>query len=319
MHISKHTFDDELKSQESLVRADQQILLVHRNIDVAKAVFGCLEAAGLYVEYAESSRRAGEMLAADASRYGAVLLDVETAVAEGYNLAETVRCNPDYRAISVATLSENAMHTAQIHATAGLMPTYSYAYPLDQDALATGMQAALDETQKKRQLEAHVTATGSSFEILESCRFKVQKLQDIERAAYMAAACFPQPARAVHGLEELLLNAIEHGNLEIGHALKFELLKAGTWSTEVEKRLVSEEFSHRKVDFAVIKRDEGTSAVITDEGPGFDWNAVLNGSSTVAHGRGLSRARLMSFDKLTFNETGNRVVAFMGDTGDLDW
>lgn len=63
-------------------------------------------------------------------------------------------------------------------------------------------------------------------------------------------------------------------------------------------------------------------AVITDQGPGFDWHSIMNGTSENGkrtQGRGISRARLMSFDRIAFNDAGNRVIAFMRDTDELDW
>lgn len=319
MHIARHEIDAELQTPGGLSPAAGTVLLVHRNLDDGKLVFGCLQDAGLDVIFAETSRRAIEILSTQAATIDVVLLDVGTAVSEGYNLAETVRCTPDYRAISIATLSAHATHTVRIYATAGCVPTYDFAYPVDQRALVAGMREAVADTRRKRQLEVHVAGAAGSFDILESCRFKLRTPEDVERAAYMAAACFPQPARAIHGLEELLMNAIEHGNLELGHETKLDLLKSGQWVSEIEKRLASETYGRRMVDFAVVKRDGGTSAVITDQGPGFDWKSVLNGNGAAAQGRGISRARLISFDKLVYNDAGNRVVAFMNDTGALDW
>ncbi len=319
MHMARHEVTSDFQKSEHSPAVLGKVLLVHRNLDDGKQVFGCLQKAGLDVIFAESSRRAIDILSTQSSQIDVLLLDVGTAVSEGYNLAETVRCSPEYRVISIATLSAQAGHTAKLYAAAGCVPLYDYTYPLDQHALATGLHDAIADTHRKRQFEEHVAGASASFDILESCRFKVRTPRDVERAVYMAAACFPQPARAIHGLEELLLNAVEHGNLEIGHQLKLELLNSGQWVAEVERRLDSEEFRHRMVDFAVIKRDGGTSAVITDEGPGFDWKTVMNAKSPSAQGRGISRARLMSFDKLAYNEAGNRVVVFMNDTGALDW
>lgn len=37
------------------------------------------------------------------------------------------------------------------------------------------------------------------------------------------------------------------------------------------------------------------------------------------HGRGIAQACATSFDKLTYNEVGNQVVAFVGETPFLEW
>lgn len=322
MHMAKQELIESDVGSAVVRSAAAKVLLVHNKVDTGKKAFAALQKSGFDVEYAESSRRALEIMESRYREIGVVVLDVGTAMAESFNLAETIRCNSDYRSISVATFSDNNTAAARIYAAAGLMPLYSLTYPINLKTLAVTLQGATADTQRKRDLATHVAGAAASFDILDSCRFSVRTLQDVERSAYMAASCFPQPARAIHGLEELLLNAVEHGNLEIGHAQKFELLKSGGWADEIQSRLDSENYSARKVDFAVVKRDGGTSAVITDQGPGFAWKSIMNGTSEdgqAIRGRGISRARLMSFDKITYNETGNRVVAFMRDTGDLDW
>lgn len=322
MHIAKQEMIEPQTASAVSSSAGAKVLLVHNQIDTSKRIFAALQNAGFDVEFAENSRRALAIMEARHHEIGVVVLDVGTATAEAYNLAETIHCSSDYRSLSVATLSDNNTAAARIYAAAGIMPLYSLTYPLNPKKLASSLQAAIADTQRKRDLATHVTGAAASFDILESCRFSVRTLQDVERSAYMAASCFSQPARAIHGLEELLLNAVEHGNLEIGHEQKFELLKSGGWTSEIQKRLESENFGARKVDFAVVKRDGGTSAVITDQGHGFDWQSIMNGTSESGkriQGRGISRARLMSFDKIAFNDAGNRVVAFMRDTGELDW
>ena len=49
-------------------------------------------------------------------------------------------------------------------------------------------------------------------------------------------AC-PDPEAVIIGLTELLVNAVEHGNLGITYEDKTALNAAGTWDTEVRRRL----------------------------------------------------------------------------------
>jgi hypothetical protein len=37
------------------------------------------------------------------------------------------------------------------------------------------------------------------------------------------------------------------------------------------------------------------------------------------HGRGIAMANSISFDKLTYNEKGNKAVAFVADQSSLNW
>lgn len=51
--------------------------------------------------------------------------------------------------------------------------------------------------------------------------------------------------RAVTGIAEPMLNAIEHGNLEIGHERKADWVARGINRSELAKRLATPPFSAR--------------------------------------------------------------------------
>ena len=56
--------------------------------------------------------------------------------------------------------------------------------------------------------------------LLEKARFRFRTLEDARTLAFLIANCFPEPQVAVYGLNELLINAVEHGNLGITFAEK---------------------------------------------------------------------------------------------------
>jgi hypothetical protein len=133
---------------------------------------------------------------------------------------------------------------------------------------------------------------------------------DARRVADQAAIDAPDPFSVGDGLTELLLNGIEHGNLEIGNALKGELLEKGRWGDEVERRLEQSKYMHRKVLLLSIKSASTLTFIITDEGSGFDY-ASRNEEPEIGalNGRGLKLARELAFDLLEFKGRGNVVVA----------
>ncbi|QZA82045.1 ATP-binding protein [Deefgea piscis] len=126
----------------------------------------------------------------------------------------------------------------------------------------------------------------------------------------LSRAC-PEPQRVAMGLSELLVNAIEHGNLGISYADKSRLLQAGRWQDEVESRLASPEYAQRKVAVKYSANEDEIQIYIMDEGQGFDWQPFLEFSPERAfdpHGRGISMARMMSFDSLEYQGKGNEVL-----------
>ena len=111
---------------------------------------------------------------------------------------------------------------------------------------------------------------------------------------------------------ELLLNAVEHGNLGISYAEKSRLLDANTWEQAVEDRLADPVFGHRTASVSVSRDGSAVTFVIRDQGEGFDWTDYLDFDperAFDAHGRGIAMARQASFDEVEFLGNGNTVRA----------
>ena len=113
------------------------------------------------------------------------------------------------------------------------------------------------------------------------------------------------------GLTELLANSIEHGNLEIGGEDKATALANNTYDQLLADRMANPKFVSRKVSLSFVLNDDGCEWVITDEGPGFDWESLTNpldGENILGFsGRGIFVSRFQ-FDKLEYNDKGNQVT-----------
>ena len=113
------------------------------------------------------------------------------------------------------------------------------------------------------------------------------------------------------GLYEILVNAIEHGNLGITYDEKEEALNNNTYSALIKKRLREAEENNRKVNIQSMIENEKLTIEVNDQGSGFDFK----GQSTFAdpetilalHGRGILLASLY-FDKLEYKGSGNHVI-----------
>lgn len=112
-------------------------------------------------------------------------------------------------------------------------------------------------------------------------------------------------------LREMLINAIEHGNLEISYAEKSKAQATGTYMDLIRERqrllpgrrvFVEYSLNARRVWFR-----------ITDEGKGFDHRQMQAGENerlrdmSSSHGRGIALARAL-FDLVRYNEAGNSVT-----------
>jgi anti-sigma regulatory factor (Ser/Thr protein kinase) len=112
------------------------------------------------------------------------------------------------------------------------------------------------------------------------------------------------------GIYELLLNAIEHGNLDIGYDLKATLIHNGQWMQEIERRLAQPEYAKREVDIRLIRDKHICCLTISDMGKGFPWQKYVRTLSCGRrpNGRGLWIAFNSNFDHITFSPTGNAVT-----------
>lgn len=112
------------------------------------------------------------------------------------------------------------------------------------------------------------------------------------------------------GLLELLTNAIEHGNLEIGYDQKSAALETETLESLYKKRQSDPALAERRVTVAFKMDGKSCEWLITDEGKGFDWQTVRNSFDESklleAHGRGIFITQFY-FDELVFNHAGNAV------------
>lgn len=125
------------------------------------------------------------------------------------------------------------------------------------------------------------------------------------------------PIQRLHlrgALQELLFNAVEHGNLEIVYQEKQEALAEGCYEEVLARRLTQPRLRDRRVIMHVLHDQDANRLEyrITDEGKGFKWRTILTRSQEVcasedANGRGIFLARSF-FPCLAYNERGNEVT-----------
>jgi len=110
-------------------------------------------------------------------------------------------------------------------------------------------------------------------------------------------------------LREALLNALYHGNLEIGTA---QIQPGGEDERRlVEQRRLQPPYQHRRILVDVKTSTEEARFVIRDEGPGFDVATILSlsrpGALEPRGKRGLSLMRTF-MDEVIYNDAGNEVT-----------
>lgn len=140
---------------------------------------------------------------------------------------------------------------------------------------------------------------------------RVQTFDDIDICVKIAATALALGAVATIGLREIVVNAVEHGNLGISFDEKTELLANGSWQTEIERRLRDKKLRDRFATVELRLLGNIYRIAITDQGDGFDWRTYLDpqtAPTALLHGRGISLAIRAEFASLEYRGAGNQVV-----------
>ena len=115
--------------------------------------------------------------------------------------------------------------------------------------------------------------------------------------------------RAGIALEEALLNAVYHGNLEVSSELRENGDEA--FHKLARARRSIEPFAGRRVRIAARLTTTSATFVISDEGPGFDVAKLPDPTDPEflerPSGRGVLLMRTF-MDEVRYNSTGNRVT-----------
>jgi anti-sigma regulatory factor (Ser/Thr protein kinase) len=114
------------------------------------------------------------------------------------------------------------------------------------------------------------------------------------------------------GLREMIINAIEHGNLGIDFDEKTRVSMDGNYLEFILERQKDPKYKSKQVIIEYQINPEEAIYKIVDQGEGFNHYKVLDkiekaNEELLDHGRGIWLASQI-FDKITFNPKGNQVL-----------
>lgn len=266
--------------------------------------------AGYQVTSARDGEAAWETLQREGAVFDAVLLDRMMPRMDGMEVLARIRQHPEF--VNLPVIMQTAIGAADNVREGLAAGAYYYLVkPYQRDMLIAIVGAAVGFRREKLRLESLVTEQAHACRMLINGDFRFRSLDEARRLTLLLSQACPNPKRVALGLSELLVNAVEHGNLEIDYSEKSRLLRQGRWQEEVENRLIEECYRDRYVAVNFRREDDGVSISIVDQGEGFDWRPYLDFSPERAfdpHGRGISVARMLSFDSMEYRGAGNEVV-----------
>lgn len=276
---------------------------------------------GYEVTAAAGGSEALEYLKDSGALVDVVVLDRRMPEVDGIEVVRRMKADPKLRRIPIIMLT-GASEETEIEEGVSAGVFYYLVKPASTALLRTITAAAMREAEQQMSFDGRAKSQFSALKYVDTCRLYVRTLEEATEAAALLSECFPDPARVGDGLLELIVNAVEHGIYGLGFDKKSEVLQTGTVEDYLRPSYDDPAFSGGRAEVVFTRKNGGFTVIITDPGPGFDWKQFLTVNPARAvdsHGRGIAKAANMSFDKVTYNESGNRVVAHISEEVELDW
>ncbi|MBT3764788.1 MAG: response regulator [Rhodospirillaceae bacterium] len=268
-----------------------------------------LDDAGYDVVEAEDGPEALELLS-NRNNFSAILLDKNMPKMDGFDVLRKIKATEDLRNIPV--IMQTAVKDTERVAEGIKAGAYYYlTKPYDPSVMLTIVSSAIDDSRLYRNLREDLNSRKEAVDSLRLGHFQFQTISQAHDVSKLVALTCPEPDAAIIGLVELMLNAVEHGNLGISYDEKTDLKQDQTYTEEIDRRHSLPEYASKMVDVWIVKNEGEIEIRIEDQGDGFDWTPYLKfdpSRGTHTHGRGIAMAGLSGFSSMEYQGSGNKVV-----------
>lgn len=270
-----------------------------------------LEGCDYQLELANSGEEAWELLQAAPGKFDAVLLDRIMPGIDGMEVLRRIKQDAGLKLLPVI-LQTAASFPEQLAEGLRAGAYYYLTKPFDREVLRAVVATAIRDGAERIVEAQDVDSMRLSLSQLKEASFAFRTSAEAHRIAALLSSLCPAREAAHMGLMELMMNAIEHGNLGISYAEKTLLIAEDRLRAEIERRLALPEFADKIAAVKLTRLERSLLFTITDEGDGFDWKPYLEMSMERMmdnHGRGIAMSRSISFASLEYRGKGNCVDA----------
>ncbi len=190
---------------------------------------------------------------------------------------------------------------------------YYLTKPFHPDILKAMLHSAIIECELRAEIEKNnCNDTGKSiFLMMQKGEFHFQTPQEAKQLAGAIASLCIDSKKTAAGLMELMMNAIEHGNLGMGSVAKQEAIAKGIWEQEIAKRTTDPVNQTKRVILYYHRQGYRVEMLLQDDGKGFDIARYQEKSAAeLLHstdGNGIGRALLSELKNIVYHPPGNRV------------
>jgi len=270
-----------------------------------------LSDAGYAVDSAEDGDTTWALLAANPERYCAILLDRMMPGIDGIEVLRRVKA--DAALAHIPVIMQSALDQPE-EVLEGLRggAYYYLTKPFAADTLLAIVNTAVRDFRHTQEIRDEARKAARTLIHLEHATFFFRTPDEARDIATLLANACPDGEKVALGLSELMLNAVEHGNLGITYQEKSQLIAAGGLEAEITRRLAEPTWGERRAHIEFERGSEEIRFLLRDQGAGFEWLDFLEMRPERAfdtHGRGIAMAKLLSFDSLDYRGSGNEVEA----------
>ncbi len=180
--------------------------------------------------------------------------------------------------------------------------------PATREVIHSIIRSALTDYREKKRLLEKLRESENPFRFLSEGIFRFQTIAEGEFLGLRIAHACPNPERAAL-IMEMIVNAVEHGNVGITYSEKGKFMEEGTWHAEIERRVRLPEHAGKFVELRMKRYPDKMTVLIEDQGIGFDFARYFNLDESRLldnHGRGIAMAR--AYLDLQYLGSGNKVL-----------
>jgi CheY-like chemotaxis protein/serine phosphatase RsbU (regulator of sigma subunit) len=267
-----------------------------------------LDGEGFALTMAEDGEQALALLSAGHA-FDAVLLDRMMPRIDGIEVLKRLKRDPRFSALPVIMQTAADSHE-QVAEGLRLGAHYYLTKPYHGDALVAVVRSALRAVEQRQRLAQQIEEYRGVMGLIDDSVFRYRSIDEARALAAALASMCRDPSAAGFGLLELLVNAVEHGNLGIRLEDKSELVATGRWDQEVAARFAEPQNAAKFVEVRCRREGERLHIRIRDQGAGFDWREFLSMDQTRVfrpNGRGIALAREVAFESMEYRSPGNQV------------
>ncbi len=214
--------------QPSILVVDDELLNI-------KLIVQILQKEDYKISVAMNGEEAWDLLQKSPLAFDAVLLDRMMPDIDGLEVLRRMKEHDELKSIPV--IFQTAM-TQEDEILEGIQAGayYYLTKPYRKERLLAVVKTAVADHIQHKTLQEEAHHTVDALNLLVKGDFTIQRLDEVDNLATLLAKMCPEPDKVVLGLWELLINAVEHGNLGITYEEKSELLQLNIWREEIDRR-----------------------------------------------------------------------------------